>query len=76
MPYAARVAPGDTLAGTVWFRAEHQLGLTVDAWGDGLLVVAGQAPPGDAMAVLTTHGLDEAARADLAERWTTWWPGT
>lgn len=38
------------LAGEVWFRSAHQVGLTVDAWNDGLLVVT----PGTA--VLTGYG--------------------
>ena len=38
------------LAGEVWFRTERLLGLTVDAWGDGLLVLM---PDG---AVLTAYG--------------------
>jgi len=38
------------LTGTVWFRTERLLGLTVDSWGDGLLVLM---PDG---AVLTAYG--------------------
>jgi hypothetical protein len=65
--YSARAANGDELAGEVWFRTEHQLGLTVDDWGDGLLVVS--TAPGGGSAVLTTYGLDAAAFARLRERW-------
>lgn len=48
--------PGDPygwrgLTGEVWFRSEHQLGLTVDQWGDGLLVLQ------DSAAVLTGYGV-------------------
>lgn len=38
------------LAGEVWFRTGRLLGLTVDAWGDGLLVL------GPDNAVLTAYG--------------------
>ena len=30
----------DLLSGEVWFRSNLQLGLTVDEWGDGLLLLA------------------------------------
>jgi uncharacterized protein YndB with AHSA1/START domain len=69
--YTATVATGDELEGAVWFRSEHQLGLTVDAWGDGLLVVG--APPSGGSAVLTTYGLDARELEALRERWTASW---
>lgn len=69
---------GERVKGEVWFRAEHQLGITVDAWGDGLLVVSGTGPTDDkpegaAMAILSTYGLDDTARAAISERWAPWW---
>lgn len=69
---------GEHVKGEVWFRSEHQYGVTVDAWGDGLLVVSSVGPTGDrpdgaAMAVLSTYGLDDARLAQLKERWTPWW---
>lgn len=76
-PYTATLATGDALAGTVWFRANRQVGLTVDGWGDGLLVAA--AVPGGtdegtpAMAIASTYGLDDAAVTEIAERWAAWW---
>jgi uncharacterized protein YndB with AHSA1/START domain len=68
----------EQVKGEVWFRAEHQLGITVDAWGDGLLVVSSTGPTDDkpdgaATAILSTYGLDDARLADLTERWTPWW---
>jgi uncharacterized protein YndB with AHSA1/START domain len=62
----------------VWFRSAHQLGLTVDAWGDGLLVVSSVAPSdekpdGAAMAVLSTYGLTDDQLTDLTARWREWW---
>jgi hypothetical protein len=66
------------ITGAEWFRSDHQVGHTVEEWGDGLLVV-GDAPPsptkpdGGAMAVLSTYGLDEAAFDALQSSWTAWW---
>jgi hypothetical protein len=69
---------GEHVKGEVWFRSEHQVGVTVDAWGDGLLVVSSvgpteDKPEGAAMAVLSTYGLDDARRAEIKERWSPWW---
>jgi uncharacterized protein YndB with AHSA1/START domain len=62
----------------LWYRADHQLGVTVDAWGGGLLVVASTGPTdakpdGTAMAVLSTYGLSDVELADLTSRWQAWW---
>jgi uncharacterized protein YndB with AHSA1/START domain len=69
---------GEKVTTEPWYRAEHQLGVTVDAWGGGLLVVASSGPTdakpdGVAMAVLSTYGLDEDQLADLTSRWRAWW---
>lgn len=75
--YAATLATGDAISGTVWFRSERQVGLTVDTWGDGLLVAA--AVPGGtdegtpAMAIGSTYGLTDEALGALEERWSAWW---
>jgi hypothetical protein len=69
---------GEHVKGETWFRSAHQYGVTVDAWGDGLLVVSSLAPSDDkpdgaAMAILSTYGLDDARLAEIRERWTDWW---
>jgi hypothetical protein len=69
---------GEHVKGEVWFRSEHQLGITVDAWGDGLLVVSAigptdDKPEGAALAVLSTYGLDDDRLAELNDRWSPWW---
>ncbi len=69
---------GQDVRGEIWFRSAHQVGVTVDAWGDGLLVVssvpAGDAKPkGAVMAVLSTFDRPENELADLAARWQPWW---
>jgi uncharacterized protein YndB with AHSA1/START domain len=69
---------GEQAKTELWYRAENQLGVTVDTWGNGLLVVASCAPTeakpdGVAMAVLSTYGLTDDQLADLTKRWRTWW---
>ncbi|WP_018908976.1 SRPBCC family protein [Salinispora arenicola] len=75
--YAATIAGGEA-TGEVWFRSAHQLGLTVDAWGPGLLILAGTTPSqvdptGNAMAILSTYDLDDVAFGRLSEQWSAWW---
>lgn len=76
-PYLTDLGPGDHAEGEVWFRTGLQLGVTVDAWGDGLLIVthspSAAEPFADASVILTTYGLDDDAFADLERRWATWW---
>ena len=84
---SATPAPGETWAGPigpeasagrVWYLTRHQTGVTVDDWGDGLLVVADEppsekSPRGSTMLTLTTYGLSDTAFADLEARWKAWW---
>ena len=77
-PWSMPLGPDAAASGQVWFTARHQIGVTVDAWGDGLLVVVDQPPSakrprGTTMLTLTTYGLDDAALADLQARWQAWW---
>jgi uncharacterized protein YndB with AHSA1/START domain len=77
-PYAAVTPPGEELAGTVWYRSEHQLGVTVDGWGDGLLVLAHMPastthPEGVSNLILTTYGQTNDEFTALEERWNSWW---
>ena len=72
------LGPHTTASGQIWFTARHQTGVTVDAWGDGLLVVLDQPPSekrprGTTMITLTTYGLSETAFADLQSLWQGWW---
>ena len=68
----------ERLHGRVWFSSPTQLGLVVDTWGDGLLVLrhrppsAGE-PQGGATAILSTYGLPDPDLADLERRWRQWW---
>lgn len=75
--YAARTPFGEELAGEVWFRSPHQLGLTVESWGDGLLVAVqrpadDERPFGAGQLVLTSYGLGDEAFAEWFQRWTRW----
>lgn len=75
--YAATTPFREELTGEVWFRSRHQLGLTVDGWGDGLLVAVerpadDERPHGGVQLVLTSYGLDGLAFAGWFERWTRW----
>lgn len=77
-PWSMPLGPETAASGQVWFLARHQTGITVDAWGDGLLVVVDQPPTekhprGTTMLTLTTYGLAEAALAELQGRWQAWW---
>src|SRR6476620_7576476 len=76
-PFRMRLL-GEDVAGDMWFRSDHQLGITVDAWGDGLLIVSSadptpSKPQGAAMAILSTYDLDDTHLADLDSRWRRWW---
>lgn len=75
-PYTLSSPTGDELAGEVWFSTDHEVGFTVDAWGDGLLIMStGHPEPEGApsMAILTVYGKTDAEVDALRERWTSWW---
>jgi hypothetical protein len=72
------LGPDEAASGEVWYLARHQTGVTVDAWGDGLLVVldqppTGKHPRGTTMLTLTTYGLSDTTFADIQSRWQAWW---
>ena len=75
--YRARTPWGDPLAGKQWFRSTNQLGITVDQWGDGLLIVfespKGKSSNDSVSAVLTTYGLDDRQFEQVERRWSDWW---
>jgi len=69
---------GETVTGAVWHRSARQVAMSVDSWGDGLMVITDQPAPnagpnGGGTALLTTFGLSDAAFAALEQRWTAWW---
>jgi uncharacterized protein YndB with AHSA1/START domain len=76
--YSITAAMGDALAGQIWHRGRHQMAITVDGVGNGLLVAMDRAPDekhpnGDSQVILTTYGLSDHAFDELSARWRTWW---
>lgn len=76
--YAARLGTGDSASGKVWYETHFQIGLTVDQWNDGLLVVTDMGvsprrPHGGGSVLLTTYGLAAEDFAALETRWKQWW---
>ena len=76
--YATTAVTGETLAGVVRFRTEHQVGVSVDAWGPGLLVLAGRppspkSPHGGGFALITTFAVSDDGHARLAQAWSAAW---
>jgi hypothetical protein len=63
----------EELAGTVWFRTPHQLGLRVHGWGDGLLTIMTEVPGSEGRVVLTTYGRSDAAAAATEQDLLRWW---
>lgn len=77
-PYRAMAPFGDELAGRISHQNRFQLGVTVDAYGDGLIVIidrppGGKYPTGASMVTITTFGLADAAFTALESRWRAWW---
>ena len=78
-PWSMPLDPDGDAPSQVWFVARHQIGVTVDAWRDGLLVVLDSPPKedkrsrGSTILTLTIYGLSDSAFADLEARWKAWW---
>jgi hypothetical protein len=80
-PYSVTLATGEAISGEVWYRSENQVGLTVDSYGNGLLVVArrpitAKSPHGGGTTFISAYGLSDAALADVRAKWTSWWQNT
>lgn len=76
--YAARLGTGESASGKIWYETHFQTALTVEQWGNGLLVVTDMGispkrPHGGGSVLLTTYGLSDADFAALEQRWTDWW---
>ncbi len=77
-PYSGTTPWGETWTGETYFRNEHQIALTVDGYGPGLVILHAKPPAGEnghggGRAIVTTYGLDDAAHAALEDRWSAWW---
>jgi hypothetical protein len=78
--YSVTTPFGEPLTGEFWFRTANQIGLTADAYGDGLIVVTtrpitAKSAFGGGNIVITSYGLDPAALSALRARWAGWWRG-
>lgn len=78
--YAVTLPIGMAISGTVFFRTEHQFGLTVTEWGDGLLEVADSPPAphrpaAGSAAILSLYGLPDDEVVRLRATWDRWWDG-
>ena len=79
--YEIDTPAGETLGGLIRYRTADQVGLTVDDYGDGLLIVArrprtAKSPFGGGQIVITTYGMPDAAFAAARQRWAEWWERT
>ncbi len=70
--YERELSPGDRVSGDVWHWSRHQLGVLVEQWSGGLIVVADRTG-GGGTALLTVYGLSDAEFDALGARWRTWW---
>jgi hypothetical protein len=70
--YERELSPGDRVSGDVWHWSRHQLGVLVEQWSGGLIVVADRTG-GGGTALLTVYGLSDAEFEALGNRWRTWW---
>ena len=76
--YAVRLGTGDSASGKVWYQTHFQTALTVEQWGNGLLVVTDKGisdsrPHGGGSVLLTTYGLEDTEFRALEQRWNDWW---
>jgi hypothetical protein len=67
-PYAATTPWGESLSGRVEHRTAHQVVLSADGYGPGLVALHAK-PGGRGLAVITTYGMDDEAFAALEQRW-------
>ena len=80
-PYSLTLATGEEVSGKVWYRTNHQVGLTVHSYaehGDGLLIVADQPvipevrPDGGSLVILSTYDLGAHSLETIRSLWDDW----
>lgn len=75
--YTVGGADEPDLRGRGWFSSDHQVGVTVDSLGPGLVIAADKPDATGAykgaMVIVSTYGQDEAAFADSVKEWGDWW---
>ena len=79
--YELTLGTGEEIAGRVWFRSNHQVGLTVHGYaehGDGLLIVADQPvseeirPDGGSLVIISTYDLGASKLESIRALWDGW----
>jgi hypothetical protein len=79
--YEKTLGTGEEIAGRVWYRSNHQVGLTVHDYaehGDGLLIVADQPviddvrPEGGSMVIISTYDLGASRLESIRALWEGW----
>jgi uncharacterized protein YndB with AHSA1/START domain len=80
-PYSLTLATGEEISGKVWFRSNHQVGLTVHNYadhGEGLVIVADQPavpdlrPEGGSLVIVSTYDLGAHALETVRSYWDKW----
>ena len=79
--YSLTLATGEEISGKVWYKSNHQVGLTVHSYaehGDGLLIVADQPvipevrPDGGSMVIISTYDLGAHSLETIRTLWDDW----
>jgi len=76
--YTAAISTGDVASGEVWYQTHFQTALTIEQWGNGLLVVTDMGvspkrPHGGGSVLLTTYRMSDEQFSALEQRWRHWW---
>jgi hypothetical protein len=80
-PYELTLGTGEEITGKVWYRSNHQVGLTVHSYaehGDGLLIVTDQPviegvrPDGGALVIASTFELGAHKLESIRSLWDGW----
>ncbi|MFS0718727.1 SRPBCC domain-containing protein [Arthrobacter sp. 1P04PC] len=80
-PYSLTLATGEAVSGKVWFRSNHQMGLTVQGYaehGEGLVIIADQPaipelrPDGGSLVIVSTYGLGAHRLEEIRAAWDSW----
>ncbi|MEO5781149.1 MULTISPECIES: SRPBCC domain-containing protein [Arthrobacter] len=80
-PYSLTLATGEKISGKVWFRSNHQAGLTVHSYaehGEGLVIVADQPaipelrPDGGSLIIVSTYDLGAHQLESIRTHWDSW----
>ena len=80
-PYSLTLATGEDVSGKVWFRSNHQVGLTVHSYaehGEGLVIVADQPaipdirPDGGSLVIVSSYDLGAHQLEAIRSYWDKW----